>query len=96
MNGAPVAQQLSVAPLNGTAASNQHQIKTMTTPVLGPQMRISSNGGLPIAIPVSQNSPASRAAIAMPHVDVQKPEVNVTPVVSNSAMPIPSYHWMVL
>ena len=110
LNGAPVAQQLSVAPLNGAAASNQHQIKTVTAPVLGPQMRISSNGGLrpptvpptnlqsnantqnitppqPIPIPVSQHSPASRAAIAMPHVDGQKPEVNVTPLVSNSAMP---------
>ena len=109
-NGTPVAQQLAVAPLNGTTASNQHPIKTMATPVLGPQMRISSNGGLrpptvpatnlqsngntqniappqPISIPVSQHSPASRAAIAMPHVDAQKPEANVTPVVSNSTMP---------
>jgi enhancer of polycomb-like protein len=109
MNGAPVAQQLSVAPLNGTAVSNQHQIKTMAPPVLGPQMRISSNGGLRppvvpatnvqsngnthdvappqlIPIPVSQHSPASRAAIAMPHVDAQKLEVIVTPAVSNSAM----------
>jgi enhancer of polycomb-like protein len=106
MNGAPVALQLSVAPLNGTAVSNQH----MTPPVLGPQMRISSNGGLrpptvpatnlqsngnthnfappqAIPIPVSQHSSASRAAIAMPHVDAQKPEVIVTPAVSNSAMP---------
>ena len=105
MNGVPVAQQLSVALLNGTAVPNQHQIQTMV-----PQMRISSNGGLrppsvpatnlqsngnphnvappqPIPIPVSQHSPASRAAIAMPHVDTQKPEVIVTPAVSNSAMP---------
>jgi enhancer of polycomb-like protein len=103
MNGAPVAQQLSGAPLNGTSVSNQHM-------ALGPQMRISSHGGLrpptvpttnlqnngnthnfappqPIPIPVSQRSPASRAAIAMPHVDAQKPEVIVTPAVSNSAMP---------
>ena len=109
MNGAPVTQQLSVTPLNGTAVSNQHQIKTMTPPVLGPQMRISSNGGLRppavpainlqsngntvappqlIPIPVSQHSPASRAAISMPHVDAQKPEVIVTPAVSNSATPL--------
>ena len=110
VNGTPVAQQLPVAPLNGTAVSNQHQIKTMAPPVLGPQMRMSSNNGLhpptvpatnlqsngnthivaplqPIPIPVSQHSPASRAAIAMPHVDVQKPEVIVTPAVSNPAMP---------
>ena len=109
INGAPVAQQLSVAPLNGTAVSNQHQIKTMAPPVLGAQMRISSNGGLRlpaapatnlqsngnihnvappqlIPIPVSQHSPASRAAIAMPHVDAQKPEVIVTPAVSSLAM----------
>ena len=101
MNGASVAQQFPVAPLNGTAVSNQHM-------ALGPQMRISSHGGLrppavptsnlqnngthnfappqPIPIPVSQRSPASRAAIAMPHVDAQKPEVIVTPAVSNSAM----------
>lgn len=105
MNGTPVAQQLSVAPLIGTA--NQHQVKTMAPLVL---MRISSNGGLrpptvpatnsqnngnthnvvppqPIPIPVSQHSPASRAAIAMPHVDAQKPEVIFTPAVSNFAMP---------
>jgi enhancer of polycomb-like protein len=105
MNVTPVAQQLSIAPLNGTA--NQHQIKTMAPPVL---MRISSNGGLrpptipstnlqthgnthnvappqPIPIPVSQHLPASRAAIAMPHVDAQKPEVIVTPAASNSAIP---------
>ena len=105
MNGTPVAQQLSVAPLNGTA--NPHQIKTMAPPVL---MKISANGGLrpptvattnlqsngnthniappqPIPIPVSQHSPASRAAIAMPHVDAQKPEVIVTPAVSNLSQP---------
>ena len=99
MNGTPVAQQLSVTPLNGTA--NQHQ---MAPPVL---MRISSSGGMrvpatnlqnngnghnvappqPISIPVSQHSPASRAAIAMPHVEAQKPEVIVTPAVSNLTMP---------
>ena len=104
MNGAPVAQQVSISPLNGTAVSNH------LVPVVGPQMRISSNGGLrpptvpatnfqsngnphnfappqPIPIPVSQHTPASRAAIAMPHVDAQKPEVIVTPVDTNSAMP---------
>jgi len=113
MNGAPVAQQPSVASVNGTAVSNQHQIKTMAPPVLGPQMRISSNGGMrppavpasnlqnngntshhvappqPIPIPVSQHSPTSRAAIAMPHVDAQKPEVVVTSAISNSAIPTP-------
>ena len=102
MNGTPVAQQISVAPLNG-----QHQIKTIVPPVL---MRISSNGGMrpssvpptntqnngnshnvappqPTPIPASQHSPASRAAIAMPHVDAQKPEVIVTPAVSNLSLP---------
>ena len=107
MNGVPAAQQLSVVSLNGTAVSNQHQLKTMAAPVLGPQMRISSSGGMrpsaapstnlqtngnslhsvappqPIPIPASQHSPASRAAIAMPYVDVQKPEI----VVSTLAMP---------
>ena len=39
-----------------------------------------------IPIPVSQHSLTSQAAIAMPHVDAQKPEVIVTPAVSNSAM----------
>ena len=102
------AQRLSAVPLNGTV-SNQYQIKTMTPPVLGPQMRISSNGGMrlpavpatdlqnggniphslshpqPTPIPVSQHSPASRAAIAMPYVDAQKPEV-IAPAVSNSTM----------
>lgn len=29
MSGAPVAQQVSIASLNGTTVSNQHQIKTM-------------------------------------------------------------------
>jgi enhancer of polycomb-like protein len=97
MNGVPVVQ-LSVPPLNGNAAPNQHQMKTMAPPVMGPQMRISSNGGMrpstanaphgvappqPIPIPVAQHSPASRAAIAMPYVDVQNPEV-VTPDISNS------------
>ena len=104
MNGAPVAQQLSAISLNGTPVSNQ--IKTMAPPALGPQMRISSNGGMrpptvpaanngntphgappqPIPIPVSQHSPASRAAIAMPYVDAQKPDV-VTPTIANSALP---------
>ena len=113
MSGAPVAQQVSIASLNGTTVSNQHQIKTMAPPVLAPQMRISSNGGMrppgvpasnlqnngdtphhvappqPIPIPVSQHSPTSRAAIAMPHVDVQKPEAIVTSAISNSAISTP-------
>lgn len=111
MNGAPVVQQ-PLASLNGTAVSNQYQIKTMAPPALGPQMRISSNGGMrpssvhatnlqnngniphlvtpqPIPIPVSQHSPTSRAAIAMPHVDVQKPEVAITSAISNSTIPTP-------
>ena len=42
----------------------------------------------PTPIPVSQHSPTSRAAIAMPHVDVQKPEV-VSSIISNSVTPTP-------
>jgi enhancer of polycomb-like protein len=97
MNGAPVAHQLSAVSLNGTPVS-----KTMAPPVLRissnggmrpPATNLQSNGNTPhgappqpIPIPVSQHSPASRAAIAMPYVDAQKPEV-VTPTITNSAMP---------
>ena len=60
-----------------------------------PDTNLQSNGNThnvvplqPIPIPVSRHSPGSRAAIAMPHVDAQKPEVIVTPAVSNLAMPV--------
>ena len=58
-------------------------------PPTDPATNLQSNGNThnvvppqPILIPVSQHSPASRAAIAMPHVDAQKPEVIVNPAVA--------------
>lgn len=61
-----------------------------------PATNLQNNGNIPHSmsppqptpIPISQHSPVSRAAIAMPYVDAPKPEV-VTPAVSNSAMPTP-------
>lgn len=139
---APGQTYLQVAPSKATPVSMPHQIKKMQPPTSGPQMRISSNGGMrppnipvlqnagmptiglqmngsqnnglqnnglqangttphhlspphPMPVPVPQHSPpngingTSRAAISMPHVDVQKSEALPTAAISNGVTLIP-------
>lgn len=105
MNGAPVVQQLAVASLNGhhqikTMAPLGSQMRISSNgsmrPPAVPATNLQINGSThhvslpqPIHIPVSQHLPASPAAIVMPHVDAQKPEVVVTATTSNPAIPAP-------
>ncbi|KAF8804069.1 hypothetical protein BYT27DRAFT_7108485 [Phlegmacium glaucopus] len=99
LNGTAVSNQHQIKAMAPPVLGSQMRISSnggMRPPVV-PASNLQNNGNTlhhvappqPIPIPVSQHSPTSRAAIAMPHVDVQTPEVVVTSAISSSVIPTP-------
>jgi enhancer of polycomb-like protein len=105
-NGTPVSMQHQIKKMQVPTAAPQMRISSnggMRPPSL-PTPAVQTNGITPhhvspphpLPVPVPQHSAAngvngiSRAAISMPHVEVQKPEVIATPAIPNGVAAIPS------
>lgn len=105
-NGTPVSMQHQIKKMQVPTATPQMRISSnggMRPPSL-PTPAVQANGITPhhvppphpLPVPVPQHSPVngvngmSRAAISMPHVEVQKPEVIATPAIPNGVATIPS------
>ncbi|KAF8896857.1 enhancer of polycomb-like-domain-containing protein [Gymnopilus junonius] len=104
-NGNPVAMQHQIKKMQPPTATPQMRISSnggMRPPGI-PVTNLQPNGAVahhvspphPIPVPIPQHSPpngvngVSRAAITMPHVDVQKTEVVSTPAIANGVSSIP-------
>ncbi|KAF5310721.1 hypothetical protein D9619_007669 [Psilocybe cf. subviscida] len=102
-NGTPVSMQHQIKKMQVPTSAPQMRISSnggMRPPSL-PAPAVQTNGitphhvSPPHPMPVPQHSPAngvngiSRAAISMPHVDVQKQDVITTPAISNGVAVIP-------
>ncbi|KAF8151729.1 enhancer of polycomb-like-domain-containing protein [Crassisporium funariophilum] len=104
-SGTPVSMQHQIKKMPPPNAGAQMRISSNggMRPPVAPASNLQTNGAVPhhvsppqpVPVPVPQHSPPngingiSRAAISMPHVDVQKPEVITTPAIPNGVVPLP-------